>query len=100
MAWSLDANDQARGLGVNTQRPQAEGRSGGRGESHPPAPSDPGVTVSPSPGSSHPLASHQVRTQAQWANNPGSRVVTRSHQLLKLLWARSRRYFIPAQRLR
>jgi hypothetical protein len=54
----------------------------------------------PSPGSSHPLASHQVRTQAQWANNPGSRVVTRSHQLLKLLWVRSRRYFIPSQRLR
>jgi alpha-glucoside transport system substrate-binding protein len=54
----------------------------------------------PSPGSSHPPGVPYERTHFQWANRPGCRSSSPAHHLLNRPWARRRRYFFPAHRLR
>ncbi len=57
--------------------------SGGRGESHPPAPRDPGVTVARHRAL---LTSFQnARTHCQWRNSPGTRVSSPAHHRLNRL---------------
>ena len=68
------------------------------GASQPPAPADPGVTVSRHRALLTSLQ-HQ-RTHRQWANRPGSRSSSPVHHRMNRLWVRSRLYFFPAQRLR
>jgi hypothetical protein len=55
----------------------ASRRVGWPGASQPPAPTDPGVTVSPSPGSSD--QPWYVRTRRQWANSPGCLASSPAH---------------------
>jgi ABC-type Na+ transport system ATPase subunit NatA len=74
----------------------AEG-SGGRGGSHPPAPSDPGVTVSRH--RALPISHQNPRAYFQWANRPGCRSSSPAHHRLNRVYVRSRRYFLAAQRL-
>jgi hypothetical protein len=71
---------------------------GSPGALQPPAPTDPGVTVSRHRAL---LTSCQyARTHRQWANSPGSRWSSPVHHRLNRLTVRSRLYFFLAQRLR
>ena len=72
--------------------------SGGPGEFHPRAPTDPGVTVSRHRALLTGLQA-QERTTRQWANSPGARWSSPVHHRLNRLMVRSRLYFLPAQRL-
>src|SRR5206468_4193559 len=68
------------------------------GASQPPAPTDPGVTVSRHRALLTGLQGSE--THRQWANRPGARSSSPAHHRLNRLWVRSRLYFFPAQRRR
>ena len=84
--------------GASASSPSSRSVVGWPGASQPPAPSDPGVTVSRHRAL---LTSCQyARTHRQWANSPGSRSSSPVHHRLNRLTVRSRLYFFLAQRLR